>query len=388
MANIIVLKGGSQYSTLRVFSDDIANGFRLLGHRATVVDLLEPAFNRQLEAAVREGCDLAFGVNGYGCDLKTAKGVLWDTLGIPFVIALVDHPLVHMDRLVAVQNCLITCTDRTHVEFISEYFKGAKATGFLPLAGCRRNLPTKPFQERSIPLFFSGSYLEPDEIRKEWQGHGEISQVMDEIAEALLGDVDLTLLGATKRILSGRGIQPEHPAFDQLLRNSVFPDRWVRAVRRKKIIRGLATAGIEVHCYGSGWERSGLELECLHLSGVVDFFKSLDLMADAKAVLNILPNFPQGPHDRCFSAMLNGAVAASDSNRYLRAEFKDGSDILLFDWQEPESLAEALRELFADPLGWQAIADRGRGIAEARHMWTHRAETALGLVKGWLGKSL
>ena len=78
MANIIVLKGGSQYSTLRVFSDDIANGFRLLGHRATVVDLLEPAFNRQLEAAVREGCDLAFGVNGYGCDLKTAKGVLWD----------------------------------------------------------------------------------------------------------------------------------------------------------------------------------------------------------------------------------------------------------------------------------------------------------------------
>jgi len=387
MANIIVLKGGSLYTTLRVFSDEIAEGFRQLGHRATVIDLLDSTYGRSLEAAIGEGSDFAFGINGYGCDLKTTRGALWDVAGIPFVIALVDHPLFHMDRLAALRNCLFACTDHTHVEFINEYFKDTKAGAFLPLAGSRRNPPTKSFEERSIPLFFSGSYLDPDEVRKEWQGHGEISQIMDEIAESVLADVDLTLLQATKRVLATRGIGPDHPAFDQILRNSVFPDRWVRAVRRKTIIQGLAAAGIEVHCYGDGWDRSGLELDCLHLPGVVDFPTSLDRMADAKVVLNILPNFPQGPHDRCFSAMLNGAVAASDANRYLQSEFKNGSEILLFDWQKPDSLAETLTELLANPDEWQTIADKGRSITESRHTWTHRAEAAINACEAWLGKS-
>ncbi len=97
MANLIVLKGGFLYSTLRVFSDDIAEGFRQLEHRATVIDLLDSAYGRPLEADIREGCEFAFGINGYGCDLKTTRGVVWDTLGIPFVIALLGpgiHPML------------------------------------------------------------------------------------------------------------------------------------------------------------------------------------------------------------------------------------------------------------------------------------------------------
>jgi len=145
------------------------------------------------------------------------------------------------------------------------------------------------------------------------------------------------------------------------------------------LAEGLEEAGIEVAIVGAGL--------AAHLPGVVDFPTSLDRMADAKVVLNILPNFPQGPHDRCFSAMLNGAVAASDANRYLQSEFKNGSEILLFDWQKPDSLAETLTELLANPDEWQTIADKGRSITESRHTWTHRAEAAINACEAWLGKS-
>lgn len=388
MAHIVVLKGGSLYSTLRVFSDDIAQGFRNLGHRATVIDLLEPEFGRELAAALQSGVDVAFGINGYGCDLKTPQGVLWDAFEIPFVVALVDHPLFHMDRLTAVSRCLIACVDPTHADFVHTYFKDTRPSVFLPLAGCRRQTPSLRLRDRSIPVFFSGSYVSPDEVRKQWLGHGVISRIMDEIAEAVLADVDLSLLDATTQILLPRGIDPDHPAFDQLLRNSVFPDRWVRARRRREIIQGLVASGIEVHCYGAGWEQAGIESDRLRLKGLVEFEDGLRLMADAQVVLNVLPNFPAAPHDRCFSAMLNGAVAASDTNRYLAGEFSSPDQMLLFDWRQPETLAGQLAGLFADPDRWDEVADRGRCLAEAQHTWRHRAQQALGHVQEWIGRDM
>ena len=63
-------------------------------------------------------------------------------------------------------------------------------------------------------------------------------------------------------------------------------------------------------------------------------------MNDAKIVLNTMTWFKAGAHDRIFNGMLAKAVVVTDDSTYLRREFTDGRELVMFRRQELGTLPE------------------------------------------------
>ena len=74
--------------------------------------------------------------------------------------------------------------------------------------------------------------------------------------------------------------------------------------------------------------------------------------------------------------MLAGAVCVTDSNPYLDQILIDGENVILYDRDEPEKLAERLTAFLQPQMDekLQKIAKAGRELAMAGHTWDARTK--------------
>jgi spore maturation protein CgeB len=98
----------------------------------------------------------------------------------------------------------------------------------------------------------------------------------------------------------------------------------------------------------------------------------VELMAQARIVLNTNGNFGAGSHERPFSASLAGAASFSDFSRYYADVFRPGQDIELFYWQGLDDGIAALHALAADPERAFEQARRAKAKTVAHHTWNNR----------------
>lgn len=56
---------------------------------------------------------------------------VWDYYGIKKVCIMVDHPLYYRDQLEMINDCMLYCIDRQHVDFIRRYYPGKKVDFYL-----------------------------------------------------------------------------------------------------------------------------------------------------------------------------------------------------------------------------------------------------------------
>ncbi|MCP5103110.1 MAG: glycosyltransferase family 1 protein [bacterium] len=380
---IVFFLGGSQYDLLFSFTDNLSSAVRRLGHEAVVIDLVrDPRWLQKITGAFSRPCT-AFGFNGIGFELRTPDGrSLYDALKIPFIAALVDHPIYHMDVIKKdIRDVTVACVDHTHIRFIREQLEGCRPAFFLPHAGTPVS-PAIPAEdgsegnaERDIDVLFSGSIEDPDKWRRKWKSFPPVvAQLCDEIAETALADASLSLEEITAAGLRARGMAADQKIFLELLPGLMSIDRFIRAHRRVTCLKKLSDSGIHLHIYGSVIEKSPLKVkENIVFHGPVSFSEVLSVMARSKIVLNTLPYFPEGSHERVFSAMLNGALCISDSNRYLAKEFNAGKEILFYSWQQLDDLPGMVREMLTDNNRRLSIAAAGREKVKDRHTWKHRA---------------
>lgn len=170
MGRIVLYKGQSQYDVLRVFTDQLAEAFRLLQQETVVVDLIAADAEEQLKKAFAQPCDFVFSFNGIGIDFKLGEKSLYDALGTVFVFSLVDDPLHHIPRLEApCNNLLVTCVDRYHTNIVP-HLNQYRTFGFLPHGGCVLKEDHKE-AKRENDIIFSGSYGEPEEYRQTWKDY-------------------------------------------------------------------------------------------------------------------------------------------------------------------------------------------------------------------------
>ena len=134
--------------------------------------------------------------------------------------------------------------------------------------------------------------------------------------------------------------------------------------------------------YGNGWEEfaDSNTRSKLVINGPIGFQEIQDLMCEAKIVLNVLPAFTDGAHERVFTSMLAGAVCLSDENRYLASNFRDGEDILLYSLKDGGHV-QRVAQLLDSPALLQDIADRGKKVALEKHTWLSRTRQMLGVVE-------
>ena len=167
---------------------------------------------------------------------------------------------------------------------------------------------------------------------------------------------------------------------DQLriaLHKMIFIDLYVRNYWRGKAVRTLVNAGIPVHVVGKGWEELGdvRHPECLKLHPQTDSVTCLEMLADAKVSLNVMPWFKDGAHDRVFNSILNGAVCVTDPSCYLEEELHEGEGVCYVALQDMDALPEKVKDLLQNDSGRNEIVRRGRAIVEQKHTWAQRAKT-------------
>lgn len=130
----VLIKGQSQYGSLRLHIDQLAQAFRDLGHEVEVVDLTLGGL-AALDRTVVTPPDAYLAINGVGSDYANANGSVYDQIGAAYVTLHVDHPVHQAARITTrFRKHAAFCLDRSHVQFVSAWpsAKGLAHLGFLP----------------------------------------------------------------------------------------------------------------------------------------------------------------------------------------------------------------------------------------------------------------
>lgn len=393
---IVMMEGGVE--TLSYFSHQMAGEFQKLGYAVFFYDLKqEESSAGKLRKFIRPRETVLVTFNFQGLEKEAGVyregiGYLWDTYHIPCYNIAADHPYFYDDRLKDLpEKYRHISIDRRQKAYFEEFYPEYVSRGFLPLAGTglrqgedeakTGKAGAQGDAEQAAPCYdviLTGNYtklsfFEPyiNWINEEYAAF--YRGIIDDLLEHPACTVEEVALAHCEREM---GKEPN----DQLriaLHKMIFIDLYVRNYWRGKAVRTLVNAGIPVHVVGKGWEEleDVRHPECLKLHSQTASVTCLEMLADAKVSLNVMPWFKDGAHDRVFNYILNGAVCVTDPSCYLEEELHEGEGVCYVALQDMDALPEKVKDLLQNDSGRNEIVQRGRAIVEQKHTWAQRAKT-------------
>jgi len=382
MKKIGLFRGQALYDVLPIEIDELATAFRDLGHDVQVVDLFAPDVNEQFKRVLSPPADFIFAFNGMGSGIRVGNQSAFDACRVLYMTLLVDHPMYIHDRVFPdVRHFQVFCIDRTHPVFLDRLFGGRVRARFFPHGGSQAAVPGRPFAERDVDVLFAGSYYDFEAQRSGWKRlPGDAVKLMETLAAVLLTAPERAQFDGIMEFWQSQGRVPDDALFREMVKLLPSVDKFVSGYRRLSALKQLADAGIRVCVCGDGWDRSPLRGAPTFTFEAPRIYPDLlALMTRSKVVLNLLPNFPDGSHERVFSAMLNGAVSVSTHSRFLAETFMEGEDVLFYRWDRLAELPAIVSQVLAQPERWKALAAAGQAKARAGHTWRHRAEQLITL---------
>ncbi len=376
MNRIIIFESATD--SLRTFARLMAEGFQEIGYQVLMTDMNREMQTRtDIYAFAESGNTAALFFNHAGLNLLTeSRASIWNELEIDCYDFIVDHPMYYHAALIfPIQKLTFLCVDEYHQKFIERFYPGRVRSFFLPLAGIRCEEIQIPFKERSMDILFTGAYLIDNDLEYHVQGLGEgLRQIWLACYQLLCDQTFLTLEQAVEICLKQRGLSLPEEDLRDTIRLFQDMDGMLRSHARAEVIRTLANQDIKVHIYGEGWQFLDCKQENLILHDRIPFDETIPLIADSRIVLNVIPWFKSGVHDRVYSAMLNGCVSLTDSSEYLNRTLQDGEQALLYSLDYLEQLPEKVKKYLEAPEILQQIARRGYEYAKATQTWQYRAK--------------
>ena len=375
---VVLVKGRSQYGSLRLHVDQLAAALTALGHDATIVDLTASDILTPLIEAVSIPTDCLFAFNGVACEFA-AKDFVRD-LGCVYACLYVDHPVHHLPRLEhPINKQVLFFLDRTHVQFVANWAAGRSYAhlGFLPPGANTLPAPVdfsdEAFAARDIPLLFTGTYRgEPPRAWETWPD-SPARDLVGQTAERMAADGRLALLDALRAVLAARNLRLSPDLMAGLAPLLPAAQAFAEAYHRNRVLIALGEAGIPMEAHGLGWEPLAARYPSIRHAGEGSFEETLGLARRARIILNINNGFVSGGHERVFTAMSAGAAVFSEASRYYEGAFKDGREIATFAINRPADAVTKLKALMADVPAQAALARAGHRRAVAEHSWTERA---------------
>ena len=358
------------YGSYTYFTDQIERLLRARGDEVVIFSAAEQPPERLGQLAGAH-FDAVIGCNCGAPRITTEEGGYFlDEIDAPFFNLLLDHPLYHHDSLKCrLKNYHVRCLDENHAAYVAAYYPHIKSTGLWAATGSPGTAHVLPICEREIPVLFSGTYTDPDEIGSAIrQLPSFIRADLRLLIEELLTHPQKTIEGAIFDL--GDALDSYLPESMPLFVQSCFlADTYVRAFRRRALVLAADQARLPLHLFGADWDKLRLPAgSTVTVHPAVPFTESFSLMAHSRITLNLMPEFKAGFHDRVFSALLNGSVAATDPSRLLLQEFTDEAELVFYDVSELPAACERLRLLLGQPEKLRHIADAGLA-AGARYTW-------------------
>lgn len=290
------------------------------------------------------------------------------------VIWMVDHPIYHFPRFENYprhDKVYIGCVDHTHVSYLKKHTE-FKNSFFMPHFGWKVT-EGKTYANRSCEVFFPASYSDIEKIKRdneEWM-QGALKTIVEQVIDRMLAEDQMTLEEGIASVIHSLG-QPDETELTEEIEHTVgwYIDSYLRGYVREQVIRGLLQNHITVTVAGRAWENFRKKLSKAEsdrltvLSEDMPYEAIVHQMAESKIVLNILPWFKNGSHERVIMSTLHGAVCVTDRNCLLEEIYQENESIVFYDWKKPEQLAGQINALLANPSKAAQIAEAGRKITE------------------------
>lgn len=379
IGNILVYYGDSSYQSAGVFASHLIEGWEKMGYQVVAIRADEPEVEKKLMRASNLDYDFIFFLNGVMADLVYEDGTLvQNNFSAPCISMFFEHPLYYSARLKSeLHRFYALFVDENHVEYAKRFYPNLTAVKMLPQGGMRvESGRMVPYEKRHMDVLFTGSYENPEDIMEEIKQISGMGQVIImNIIEQMISNTDVTIEKGLENFLEENGISLTDEEFRKYMELMAYADRYIRALYRNLVIMSLVKNNIKVHVFGTGWNK----FKCgnpgnIILGGAVEAGSCMELMANAKMVLNVMPWHKKGSHERIYNAMLNGAVAVTDESTFLTKEFKDGHDIVFYSIKNISGLVKKIRYLLKHGDEAAGIAAAGYFAAKERHTWEHRAQ--------------
>ncbi len=386
--NILVIKGHSRYNVLRIAADYVASSFEKLGYNVTVTDLLLQEERDGFASLITNKYDLVYSFQALLYDICSAGDNTSDFSAFTdklFFGHIVDHPIYHDCRLNIQHgdNMFVGFIDRNHVEFTKQYYKGVKNVSYLSHGGViAQNLVS--FKDREIEVLFPSSYEDPFVVLNELNNMEDVYKGISNILiELMLKDSLMTLQDALILYFKSINFQYTDDEFILMIHQFLGVDQYIRAYTRDLLIKELLRNGINITVCGAGWENFEADFKSnLKIYGEhgLDLEEVTELMGNSKFVLNHVPTFQNGMHERIYTSMRCGAICITNDFPIVHEEFTDGEDIILYSYNGGKELANRMKELLVNLDKGEMIATQGKIIADASHKWEDNALKILKLV--------
>lgn len=373
----------SELDTLNLFSNQLKQALEVMGYETFEFHLEQSALSLGLlYEFIQKGSVTAmigFNMPFFGMRLPSGENV-WEVLDIPCINILVDHPYWYHNLLMRTPRTgIILNIDRNHSRYVERFYPDIPCTGFLPHGGTPMQDTPKPVAKRTIDVLYAGSLFADYAVSQKpnfTHFHFPAEQICKDSIEHLLAHPDCTIEAVLEEQLLQNGVRLSDEELRVFISSCVYIERVVSSYYREKIVGSVAKAGIPLTIYGDGWNGCGwIRRSNVHYGGRISPEDVLLKMEDSKIVLNTMPWFKDGSHERIFNAMLRGAVVVSESSSYLEETLP--ADTWISVPLHPESLEglpQQIQHLLTDNEAMQSMASAGYRLASAGHTWQSRAQ--------------
>ena len=317
------------------------------------------------------------------------KELLWNKYQVLCVNIVVDHPLYYYKELKDLpERYMQICIDYGHEDYMRRYYPQIVLGKTMPLAGSNvweagkvgeklgfpcgnGSSPYLPIADRTMGVSFVANYTPPKQFE---QYIIRLGEEYEAFYRDMLDDFIAHPWKETHEVFAehSRQAMGELSAKEQLLadHNLLFLDLYIRFFFRGEAVRLLTESGIAVHAYGAGWDLLDTKRkELLFCNGSQTSAQCLEVLADTKLSLNVMPWFKQGAHDRIYSSMYSGAVSVTDTSRYLQQTLSDGENVVFYELSELLRLPETVHTLLTKEDELQQIADAAYAYVAKQHTW-------------------
>lgn len=369
------------YESNQYFMGCLADAFEEMGYPVEICDL-SIQMEEQLERILgqQDKYLAAFDFNSLLPRLELEDGTPYlNAFCVPFFNYLVDHPLYHhvgLKRKFPFYRVL--CIDLYHKRYIENYYPHIEHVFYLPLGGMQA-ASKRSFDQKRLELLFLGTYEPEEKLYQELDEYPkELRYEVVALIEMMQADHDLTQEDALEQYLDMQGKHLSREDFAKRLNGDYLADKYLRNLRRKEALLAAAEAEVPFTIAGHGWESvEGLNRRHITIQKGVGFAASIQLMANAKMLVNTTPGFCGGLHDRVYSAMMNHTLCFTEASCFAKQALSDGKEAVLYDSSHLDTLAEKIRELYEHPGAIQRITEQAFLKAKEQHTWRKRAEEIL-----------
>lgn len=240
------------------------------------------------------------------------------------------------------------------------------------------------FNNRKYDVVFTGSIRDYEDIDTGiYNLEDSLKEMWDIVLDYICKDTSLTIERAVRKCMADYSLALTDEHVHQIILLFKKMDSVIRALHRQRVITAIADGGVKIDVFGDGWDYLRDKLihpENLIIHECVSYRQSVEIAAQAKISVNVMPWFKMGFHDRIATAMLNGCVSITDSSEYIKNNYTDGTDIVIYDLDNLQTLAQKIKRLIKnEDNSTFKLAIAGYKKAAKQDTWHNRAKWFLSL---------